>query len=70
MVMARLEHLASKYAQQMKEVNKIDFLEQPKSKKHVDIQKGIFRRVRKFWKNYQENHKDLINFRGKFRMFL
>ena len=53
----------------MNEVNKIDFLEQPKSKKHVDIQKAIFRKVRKFWKNYQENHRDLVQFRERFRAF-
>lgn len=26
-----------------------------KTQKHVDIKKGIFRSIRKFWKNYKKN---------------
>ena len=37
-----------------------------KTKKHVDIQKGIFRKVRKFWRTYQENQNELEEFRTKF----
>lgn len=44
-------------------------MKEGKIKKHVDIQKGIFRKVRKFWKTYFENQNEYDSFRKDFRNF-
>lgn len=43
-------------------INRIDLGNQ----KHVDIKKGIFRLVRKFWKSYDKKNKKIATFRTFF----